>query len=185
VNAEATTDVVQPNPPDGQAAPELSDRKYHGEPSMARVKQLLSELFGSPSPAKWIEGLLKVRKGARSEISDDASRAAYERGKAEGLSEGRALGRAERDSELEYTERLAAAREKYGAKAFDAAWRSVRPMIPRAILQDIVDFPGGMDGAFHLSRAPLLCRELMALEPEQARVRFQHFVNDLKALGAI
>lgn len=179
-----------------QSEEPLTERKYGGEPSMARVKQLLSELFG-PSPAKWIIGLLGVRKNvlpsvngnwreletrckaAEKELaelrsaphSDGELKAAYQRG------------RADLQAEIVFAERLAEIRAKYSD--FDAAWRSVRPLVPRCIWEEAADLEHGLDGAYQLSKLPELADELSGLEPEKARERFRHFVKDLVALGAL
>jgi hypothetical protein len=145
----------------------LSGRKHGGEPSMRRVKQLVEEIFGHSLDAQ-IQGLLKIRKGLRIEPSDEALRAAYQRG------------RDDLTAEIQFAERLAAIRQKYAD--FDHAWASVRPMVPRTIWEESADLEHGLEGAYQLSKLPELAAEFSALEPEAARQRFRFFVRDLIAL---
>lgn len=209
VGTTIISEAVQPNATDGQAAqPQLAERKHGGEPSMARVKQLLSEMFG-PSPASWIQGLLAVRKGASPQ---DAKQAEQERNwraleadrgdwraRAEAaekeLEQWRAgrtpssdpeiraayqRGRADLQSEILFAERLAAIRVKY--PDFDRSWGRVKPLVPRDVWAEMADHPDGLDGAYWLSKLPELCQELSELPPEKAVERFRHFVKDLTAL---
>lgn len=135
-----------------------------------RILHLVEEMFG-PSPRAQIDGLIKVRKGIQIVVSkptDEELRAEYQRG------------RANLQAEIVFAERLSAARAKYAD--FDAAWRSVRPLVPRAVWAEMADHPDGLESAYQLSKLPELCQELSMLEPEKARERFRHFVKDLVAL---
>src|SRR5208283_3834275 len=157
-NGNAVAESVQP---------QLAERKYGGEPSNRRVKQLLEQVFGHSLDAQ-IQGLLKIRKDVRIEAGDEALRAAYQRG------------RADLTAEIVFAERLAAIRAKY--PDFDRAWASVRPLVPRVVWEEAAELEHGLDGAYQLSKLPELATELIALEPEKARERFRHFVHDLVIL---
>jgi hypothetical protein len=183
VQRQALADVAEP----------LAERQHGGEPSMARVKQLLSELFG-PSPAKWILGLLDVRKKVpplvngnwreleRKLDAETKKREALEKELAElramPHSDGEAYqrGRESVFAEQEFSERLAVARSKY--PDFDAALRSVKPLVPRAVLTAAADLEHGLEALYALSRLPKLCEELAELSDEKAVERFNHFEHD-------
>jgi hypothetical protein len=136
-----------------------------------RILHLCGAIWGAPE--RVIESLSAIQHGKTpaEQASNTDIRAAYLRG------------RADLEAEIQFSERLAAARQNF--PGFDAAWRSVKPLIPRSVWQEIVDEPHGLAGAYHLSKLPALCQELSELEPDKARERFRHFLNDLKILGAI
>jgi hypothetical protein len=145
----------------------LSERKYGGEPSNRRIKQLLERMFGHSLDAQ-IQGLLEIRKRVLDSTSNEALAAAYQRG------------RADLQAEIVFAERLAAIRAKY--PDFDRAWASVRPLVPRTIWEESADLEHGLEGAYQLSKLPELAQELAAMEPDAARQRFRFFVRDLMAL---
>jgi len=157
-NGNAVAESVQP---------QLAERKYGGEPSNRRVKQLLEQVFGHSLDAQ-IQGLLKIRKDVRIEAGDESLREAYQRG------------RADLQAEIVFAERLADVRTRY--PDFDHSWNSVRPLVPRSVWTEVADNEHGLEGAYALSKLPELCRELSEMEPEKARERFRFFVRDLRAL---
>lgn len=150
----------------GNGAPSLQDRN---KGSKRRILHLVEEVFG-PSPNAQVQGLINVRKGERvvRDATEEQLKAAYQRG------------RADLQAEIEFAERLSAIRAKY--PDFDQAWRSVRPLVPRVVWQEMADHPDGLESAYQLSKLPELCQELSELGPEKARERFRHFVRDLVAL---
>jgi hypothetical protein len=179
------------------AAPQLAERKYGGADSMRRVKQLLSELFG-PSPAKWIQGLLDLRKNVLPSVNgnwrelerklqtETKQREALEaelRSVPHGDAELKAAyqrGRADLQAEIVFAERLAEIQARY--PDFDRAWASVRPLVPRVVWEEAAELEHGLEGAYQISKLPELAAELAELPPEKARERFRFFVRDLTAL---
>ncbi len=189
---ETTHVLADSSVPDGQG------RKYGGEPSFRRVKQLLEELWG-PSPAAQVEGLSSVRKTGGKKQRDeernwralvaerDTWRAKAEAAEQKPTSEAeiRAAyqrGRADLQAEIVFAERLAAIRAKY--PDFDSAWNRVRPLVPRAVVAEAADLEHGLEGAYQLSKLPELCQELSEMDAERAGERFRFFVRDLTALKA-
>jgi len=153
-----------------QLAPPNSEPQERNKGFKRRILHLVEEMFG-PSPNAQIQGLIKMRKGGQIVVtaaSDDELKAEYERGRADLL------------AEIQFAERLAAVRAKY--PDFDSAWHSVRPLVPRTVWAEMADNPDGLESAYQLSKLPELCEELSKLDPDKARERFRHFVNDLTAL---
>jgi len=89
-------------------------------------------------------------------------------------------GRADLQAEIVFAERLSAIQVKY--PNFDAAWKSVKPLLPRVVWEEISDLEYGLEGAYQLSKDPELCAELAELPPEKARERFRFFVRDFMKL---
>lgn len=92
-----------------------------------------------------------------------------------------ARGREDMKREIAFSERLARARAKFAD--FDVVWQEVRSQVPRAVLEEIGALANGLDAGYYLRRNPTLCAELVGLPPEQARIRFRNFAQDLVFFG--